>query len=376
MILFRLFLLILVLQCFKLNAQLRTFPSRYINKIINDTTEISKPQFMMYPVVAYAPETSIEFGFSGLYVRYAKKDTTNRLSEINAFTFYTLQNQFGGFFEHAIYSDKNNWFFLGKLKFQSFPLSYYGIGPDTKNEKLARVDAFQVQIKERVLRKVYKSFYAGLEFDFQHLGNVHFKDYNESQIYEKPLGYEGSTNLGFGAGILFDNRHNVLNVREGIFAELAFLHYEKKLGSQFTFTSVFSDFRYFHPIKKRNVLAFQYLGQYTIGNPPFNQMALMGGEMMMRGYYTGRYRDRNLMAFQTEFRMLPFKFAKRFGATVFASSGVVSHTISQIKRSHLVYSGGTGIRFLLFPKKDIWTRLDFAITEEVHGFYLFIGEAF
>ncbi len=292
---------------------------------------------MMYPVVAYAPETSVELGFSGLYVRYAKGDTTNRLSEINAFVFYTLQNQFGGFFEHAIYSDKNEWFFLGKLKFQSFPLSYYGIGPGAPNLKLARVDAFQTQIKERVLKKVYKSFYTGLEFDLQHLGNVNFKDYDTNTTYTKPLGNTGSTNFGLGAGVLFDNRHNVLNVRKGIFAELAFIHYDQSFGSQFTFTSIFSDFRYFHPVRKRNVLAFQYLGQYTLGNPPFNQMALMGGEMMMRGYYTGRYRDRNLMAFQTEYRMLPFKFAKRFGASIFASTGVVSHTLSDIKCSHLVY---------------------------------------
>jgi hypothetical protein len=362
--------------CLNSWAQLRTFPKRYIQKIINDTTDISKPQFMMYPVLAYSPETNIELGLSSLYVRYAKGDTTNRLSEINAFVFYTLENQFGGFFEHALYSDKNEWFFLGKLKFQSFPLYYYGIGPTTPNQKLARVDAFQVQIKERVLRKVYKSIYAGLEFDFQHLGNVSFKDYDQTISYQKPLGHEGSTNLGLGTGVLFDNRHNVLNVREGMFAELAFLHYDQKFGSQFTFTSIFSDFRYFHPIRKRNVLAFQYLGQFTLGNPPFNQMALMGGEMMMRGYYTGRYRDRNIMAFQTEYRMLPFKFAKRFGASIFASTGVVSHTISGINKSHLVYAGGAGIRFLLFPKKDIWTRLDFAITEEGHGFYLFIGEAF
>ncbi|MES2587812.1 MAG: BamA/TamA family outer membrane protein [Bacteroidota bacterium] len=359
-----------------LHAQIRTFPKRYIQKIINDTTDISKPQFMSYPVVAYSPETSVELGLSGLYVRYAKGDTTNRLSEINAFTFYTLHKQFGGFFEHAIYSDKNEWFFLGKLKFQSFPLSYYGVGPETIDKKIARVNAFQVQIKERILKKVYKSIYAGVEFDLQHLGNVDFVDYDKNHIYEKPLGHLGSTNFGFGSGILFDNRHNVLNVRKGLFAELAFIHYDQKFGSQFTFTSIFSDFRCFIPIKKRNVLAFQYLGQFSLGNPPFNQMALMGGEMIMRGYYTGRYRDENLLSFQAEYRMLPFKFAKRFGASIFTSTGVVAPSLSTINSKNFVLAGGAGLRFLLFPKKDIWTRLDFALTKEGYGFYLFIGEAF
>lgn len=351
-------------------------PRNYIHKIFYDTTDISKPQFLVYPVAAYAPETSVEFGLSGLYVRYAQGDTNNRLSEINGFTFYTLRKQFGGFFEHAIYSHRNTWFFLGKMKFQSFPLSYYGIGPTTENEKLAVVDAVQFQLKERVLRKVYKSFYAGLELDFQHLSNVEFESHDPSTNLELPLGHEGSNNFGLGAGVLFDNRHNVLNVRHGAFAEVAFLHYDRLYGSDYTFTSIFTDFRWFHPMKKRNVLALHALGQFSIGDPPFNQLALMGGETMMRGYYTGRYRDKNLLAMQAEYRMLPVKFTKRFGATVFGGVGTVSRTLESLKAEYLVLSGGLGLRFLLFPKKDIWTRVDFAFTREGHGVYIFIGEAF
>jgi hypothetical protein len=357
-------------------SQLKTLPKRYLQKVFMDTTSISKPQFLAYPVVAFSPETSWEIGLSGLYVRYAKGDTTNRLSEISAFTFYTFQKQYGGYLEHALYSDKNTWFFLGRMKFQSFPLSYYGIGPSTPNVKLARVDAFQFQIKERVLRKVYKNIYTGLEFDFHRLGNVNFVDYEGVPIYQKPLGSEGSTNFGVGLGLLYDNRHNVLNVRDGLFAELAFIHYHKSIGSSFTFTTINTDIRYFKPIRKRNVLAMQALGQFSVGQPPFNQLALMGGEMMMRGYYTGRYRDRNLIAFQTEYRMLPFSFAKRFGATVFASAGAVSPSLTSFKSANIVFAGGAGFRFLLFPKKDVWTRIDFAITNDGPGVYLFIGEAF
>ena len=39
-------------------------------------------------------------------------------------------------------------------------------------------------------------------------------------------------------------------------------------------------------------------------------------------------------------------------------------------------TAGAGLRFLLFPEKDIYTRLDFAITQEGSGVYFFIGEAF
>lgn len=341
-----------------------------------DTTSKEESQLLAYPIIAYAPETSLELGASILYVSYANHDTTNRLSEINGTVFYTIRNQFGALFEHALYSDHNTWFLLGKLKAQSFPLSYYGIGPTTPDLKLAQVNAFQLQIKERLLHKVHSNFYVGLEAELQHLGNVDFEDHEPGTVYTKPLGHGGSTNTGLGLGMLYDNRHNVLNVRDGFFSELAFLHYSPHLGTGYEFTSIFTDVRWFTPIRKRNVLAAQLVGQFTYGHPPFNQLALMGGENIMRGYYLGRFRDRNLVATQAEYRMLPFPFAKRWGAAVFGSTGVVFNSLSNLEGDHVVFAGGAGLRFQLFPKKDVWVRCDLAFTREGTGVYVFIGEAF
>ncbi|MDF3028668.1 MAG: surface antigen [Fluviicola sp.] len=371
-------LILLAITCsFQSYSQKKqSFPVRYFKRIFFDTMPKERAQFLAYPTIAYSPETSLELGLSALYVRYAKGDTNNRLSEINGFAFYTFQNQFGGIIEHALYTDKNTWFFLGKLKFQSFPLTFYGIGASAPNIKLSKVEAFQFQLKERALHKLHGNFYAGLEFDLQHLGRVQFNDYDTSNYYEKPLGHEGSTNLGIGMGLLYDNRHNVLNVRHGFFSELAFLYYGPQFGGKYEFSSIFTDIRWFHPIRKRNVLALHAVGQFSFGNPPFNQLALLGGESIMRGYYLGRFRDRNLIAAQAEYRMLPFSFAKRWGASVFAGTGFVYNTFSSVESNHLLVAAGAGLRFLLFRKKDVWVRLDVAFTKEGQGVYIFIGEAF
>jgi hypothetical protein len=352
---------------------------RYIDGIINDTSDISKPQFIVYPTVAYSPETSWEFGLSSLLVYYAKQDTSNRISEINGFTFFTLENQYGLWFDHAIYSDQDKWFFLGRLRFQSFPLFYHGIGNDSPEDYIARVDANQIFIKERVLRKVKKNLFLGLEMDFQRLNAVDFVPAEGANgIQELPLGSQGSTNLGFGIGLVHDNRHNVLNVRKGFFSELALLHYNQSWGSTYDFTTVISDTRLYRAVGDHNVFATQLLGQFNSGDVPFNQLALLGGESIMRGYYYGRYRDRNQVAAQFEYRFLPipFGFTDRIGAAVFAGAGKVFPELSSFNLSNIVVSGGAGIRFLLFPKKDIYTRFDVAFTQEGPGFYLFIGEAF
>lgn len=368
----------LLLLCGHLSYS-QNFVKRYINNIINDTSDISKAQFIVYPVVGYAPETSWEFGLSSLIVYNAKQDTSNRLSEINGFTFFTLENQYGLWFDHAIYSDEDKWFFLGKLRFQSFPLFYHGIGSKTPEDYIARVDANQIFIKERVLRKVRQDLFVGLEADFQRLSSVDFVPAEDrSDLQELPLGNQGSSNLGFGIGLVYDNRHNVLNVRKGFFSELALLNYNQAWGSTYDFTSVISDTRIYRPVGENNVFAAQLLGQFNAGDVPFNQLALMGGENIMRGYYYGRYRDRNQLAAQFEYRFLPipFNFTDRLGAVVFAGAGKVFPELSSFNLSDLVVSGGAGIRFLLFPKKDIYTRFDVALTQEGPGFYLFIGEAF
>lgn len=361
------------------SANAQDFAKRYWNSLVNDTSDLSQPQMLVYPTLAYAPETSWEIGLSSLYVYFAKQDTTNRLSEINAFTFFTLENQYGLWFDHALYSDQDRWFFLGKLRFQSFPLFYHGIGVDTPEEYTARVEANQIIVKERVLRKLKNNLFLGVELDYQRLAAVDFVLADPgAQAFEMPLGNEGSNNVGLGVGLVQDNRHNVLNVREGFFSELAFLHYNPAWGSSFNFTSILSDTRVYRPIGNNNVLAAQLLGQFNFGDVPFNQLALMGGESMMRGYYYGRYRDNNQVAAQVEYRFLPipFSFTDRIGAAVFAGAGSVFNQVNEVDISNFVVSGGAGLRFLLFPKKDIWTRLDFAFTREGTGFYLFIGESF
>ncbi len=345
------------------------------NAVFNDTSAIERPKFIAYPTLAYAPETKWEIGVSAIYVYYTNRDTTNRLSEVNMFSFITLEQQYGLWLDHALYGDRDKWFFLGKLRWQRFPLLYFGVGPDTDGEELAQIDAGSFALRERILRQIKGGFYIGLETDFQRLSNVEVLPLSERPFM--PLtGAGGFTNLGLGLGLVYDNRHNVLNVRKGFFGEMGFLRYDDAWFSDYEFTSYFLDARYYHQTNKTQVLATQLYLNHVNGNAPFNQVSLMGGESLMRGYYLGRYRDNTLLAAQTEYRFLPFPFSKRWGAAAFIGAGTVSQDLYSIDLSKLKVSGGAGVRFLIFRSKDIFTRFDVAFTEDGPGYYFFIGEAF
>ena len=343
------------------------------NKMFNDTTSGADPKWIAYPTLAYSPETSWEIGVSAVLLYYAKRDTSNRLSEVSGFSFFTLESQYGAFFEHALYSNKDKWFGLGKIKIQSYPLAYYGIGTNIAGNELAIANANSLLIRERLLRKIKGNWYLGMELDYERLSKVNFDWIDNKRPKGFILGEDGYSNLGLGLGLVYDSRHNVLNVRHGFLSEIGYLFYHPVWGSTNKLNTLFIDNRAFFEYRKRNVVAMQMIGQFSQGEVPFNQLSMIGGETMMRGYYLGKYRDNNMVALQIEHRWLPFKFSKRIGGAVFSGIGSVSPNLHFDK---LLWSVGGGLRVLLFPKRDVYTRLDVGFNPDGYGVYLFIGEAF
>ncbi|WP_234735511.1 BamA/TamA family outer membrane protein [Tellurirhabdus bombi] len=374
--------LLILLWLLQQSTQAQTFrPWQWVKQMagqfVSDTASPAKPRFLLYPTIAYAPETSLELGISSVYLYHAKNDyEKNRLSEAQLFGFVTLLGQYGLNLDHALYGDDDRYFFLGKGRLQKFPLLYYGIGPNTSGSNSATVDALNIQLRERVLRKIRPNFFGGIEADFQRLSSVNFHQPEDGNPYPLPLGGTGSTNIGLGLGLVYDNRHNVMNVRDGFFAEVAYLNYNRAWGSNLNFTNVNVDLRLYRPVREQQVLAWQAFGSFQNGNVPFNQLALLGGEMLMRGYYAGRYRDKNYVATQLEYRFLPLPFSKRLGAAAFVAAGTVAPKIGAFQIKNILPTGGFGVRYFLYPKKDIFLRLDVGFTREGPGFYIFTGESF
>lgn len=349
---------------------------RFVYNTLHDTSSAASSRILIFPTAGFSPETSLEVGVRVFSLYYAKNDTTvNRLSEVVLYGFVTLRGQFGGQLENAIYSDKNTYYLLGRARYQQFPLLFYGIGPDSKPGNPALVNSNYVQVRQRGLRRVVGNLYAGVELDFQSLQRVTFERVDPGS-FELPLGGRGSNTLELGGALVYDNRKNVLNVRKGAFLELAALR-NVPLGNDFRFSRLLFDGRLFRPLGKPNrVIAFQATGTFMNGDVPFNNLALLGGESAMRGYYLGRYRDKNLLAAQTEVRWLPFGFSKRWGGTLFAGLGTVAPSLDAIRLNQVRWAAGFGLRFLFFQKKDVYLRGDLGFTREGTGLYFSLGEAF
>jgi hypothetical protein len=98
-----------------------------------------------------------------------------------------------------------------------------------------------------------------------------------------------------------------------------------------------------------------------------------GGENIMRGYYSGRFRDKILASFQAEYR---FPVWWKLGLAAFLGAGDVSDMLGHLKLAPFKLSAGWGIRFKASSQEGATIRLDFGYGKNCSGMYFTAKEAF
>lgn len=151
------------------------------------------------------------------------------------------------------------------------------------------------------------------------------------------------------------------------------------LGSDNDYIDTDYALRYYTSTAKNQVLAFSVNGGFATGDVPFDGYQNYGVRNSLRGYTTGKYKGRNMVAAQAEYR---WNFYKRWGAVAFAGTGSIwgtdeEDTGEQAFKRDWLPSMGTGLRFMVSPVKKINLRLDYAWgVDGNQGLYFGVMEAF
>lgn len=342
-----------------------------------DTTEAVREKnggWVALPVVYYTPET--RFGFGALGMRLFSldpADTSVRTSNIQLYGLYTLNKQLMISPSYTLFFPEEKYILDGNLAYFKFPRYYFGIGNDLAEAGKELVDYTLIRLENRLLRKLDQQLFGGIQWNYYKVFNVEQK---EGGLLEstQPYGWNGYTASGLGAALVFDSRDLVVNPSGGSYLELGALFNGSLTGSGYTYNHYTLDARKYYQIHpNRHILAFQLVGNFTSGEVPFLQLSQLGSATIMRGYYQGRYRDKNLLAAQAEYR-LPVWW--RIGAAAFAGLGDVAPELDEFSLSTLKPTYGLGLRFMVNESEKVNIRFDYAWGMETSGFYLEITEAF
>lgn len=357
-------LLILSLQRFAIAAQ---------GPVQNDSTTSRKVGVLPLPAFGYSPETRWYAGAVVLLTTRLHLDTLTRTSNFKVEGNYTQNKQLILSSEWNVFSKGDRLFFSGEAAYLKFPENFYGIGNTTTEAMEENYDSKRIEFNAMLLRRLPQYWYMGPRYQLQHMYAVVPTPEGILENSAVP-GSEGGTSSGAGAAIAFDNRKNILNPQQGAYALLAVTSFHKVFGSDFQFTRFELDLRKYFPLPWRHLLAVQGYGVFNSGNPPFRMMGLLGSDSDMRGYYRGRYRDKQYMALQAEYR---FPIFWRIGGTAFGGAGDVAPQLRAFDLQEFKPSYGLGLRFLIDRQENINLRFDYAIGKNgANGFYVSFGEAF
>lgn len=343
-----------------------------------------KPSFIPFPIVFSQPETGLGYGLAVLPVFRLGTDTVTRKSSARLIGWRTQKKQSLVQLTHIVFTPGERYFFAGEASYYNqFPINYYGFGPETRLADKSVIEYKVFVFNQRALKRLAPGLFAGLQYRLTNLRDVRVNEGIDdnplnSRLFDRPAReYQQNTRIsGLGPALLYDVRDNVLSTFRGNYLELSALLNRDALGSDYRFTRYQLDARHFRPLTKDNktILALQVVGQFQSGYVPFRELANLGGANLLRGYYEGRYRDRQLLAAQAEVRRVLFG---RFNGVLFGGVGQVGNTLREFDEGGVKVAGGAGLRFRFNRLDRLNVRLDYGVgSGKSSGVYFSIGEAF
>jgi len=172
--------------------------------------------------------------------------------------------------------------------------------------------------------------------------------------------------------IEFDSRDHEQFPRNGWFVSGRSVLYRESMGSDFE-TDIFSlAVNRYLPMGEQNVLALRAYARSTGNNAPFFLLSTFGGSTDLRGYPSGRYRDRMMYAVQSEYR---WQYNDSWIFTGFAGVGEVAESFGDFG-SNFLPAAGIGVRYVLSKKHKVGLSADIAVGNDGTEFYFGVGEAF
>lgn len=343
-----------------------------------DTTR--KPSFLVLPGASYAQETGFKVALTGLYSFYTdRKDSLIRNSTVEASISYTEKKQTQAKVITEIWTKNNDYRYYGDIRYANFPYNFYGLGANTLsanknliNEKRFR---FMAGVDKRIFNKYYIGFIAAFE-------NYKYEDKQPGGIFENSdlYGKNGGKYVSLGLEQFIDTRNNNTYTTKGQFAKLTLSYAPNFFGGEnYNGGLIQFNYRYFQPLNPKLTLGFNGVyNSLTSHDAPFYLLQRMGNDQIMRGYYQGRYNDRNYAAVQSELR---YRIVPRFGVVAFGGVGSV-YGISDFNGSNLKPNYGGGLRYFFDLERSLSIRVDYGWGQKVPGekrqggVYFSLGEAF
>jgi len=317
---------------------------------------------------SYSEATSLEIAalVSGLY--RTRHDSLTPRSDISIYG----QGSITGFYNfgikgtHIFPSDKIR--IVYDANFCHFPLKFWGIGYDNGINKENESDytLLESAMTVQCLWKLPHDIFLGPTFNF---------NYQKATKVERPELWQGEDmrqfSYGFGVVLSIDKRDLPTNASKGYYIGFHQQFFPGFMGNDYVFSMTEVSAMYYRSFWKSGTMAFRLHGAAAYGNPSWGMLPTLDNGNAVRGYYEGRYRDKNEADVIVELRQHVWR---RNGIVVWAGVGTVFNRMRDISWHTLLPTYGVGYRWEF--KKKVNVRLDIGFGKHSKSIHVGINEAF
>jgi hypothetical protein len=368
---------------------------------------------LILPNISSNPSNGFLLGVGGTFGWYMGPKENTRVSAAPFTVAVTSKKQLITFVKSNIYTKENNFFLQGDWRFYLYSQPTYGLGtnsPDTINlpggvhwageggatDTLAFPMKYNyVKFSEIVNRKIIENFYVGVGYHFDYyyaINDEHLhldstpQQLTPHYVYSKKYQYDTTQYMmsGLSANVVYDSRDNQANPYKGIYANINYRYNFSFLGSDHDASELWMEFRTYVGLSKkkaRHLIAFWAFGDFNLtGDLPYMTLPSLGGDQRARsgrGYVNGRFRGKNLVYGEVEWRFPIWPCSNIIGGVVFVNATTTDNPARNIALFQYIKPAvGFGLRVMVNKYFRTNINLDFAIGSKSSGFYFSGQETF
>lgn len=332
------------------------------------------------PSIIYEPHTRLA-AYLGGSIAYRAKQAN--ISSIYPTLGYTQNKQLVFHTASNLWLPNNRFNVMADWRAMYYPQWTYGLGSYTSQANAILLSYSYIRLYQSLSRAVRPNLYVGGGYSLDYHWNIQQSDSRGDGVEtpEYDLTQSRSVSSGLSMNILYDSRGNLLNPKAGWFTNVQFRFNLRGLGSDSNYQSLLIDVRKYVrlPAQSANLLAIWSYNSLTLnGNPPYLDLPSTGWDAnnnQGRGYIQGRFRSKNLLYAETEYR---FRILRNglLGGVAFVNTHLVTESVTG-QLSRLIPAGGAGLRVKLNKLSNVNFAADYAVgLDGSRSIYFNIGELF
>lgn len=350
---------------------------KYFEQSSVDKTAYKRFDVTFVGAPTYSSTTGLGLGVmaAGLY-RIDRTDFQIPPSTVSLFVRATLKGVYTVGIEGINIFKDNRDRLTYRVAFVSQPTDFWGVGYDAAvNNTPINYTSNNQQVELSYYHRLCRNLYIGARVNFDYI----YAKRGDRELIAPYINGGKSESLSTGLSLLleYDSRDFIPNPHSGVYVSLQAMSRPKAFANGVDNSyKIAGTASYYQQLWKGGILALDLYVESNSDHTPWQLYARMGSKYRMRGYYEGRFTDRNMVTAQAELRQ---RVWRRIGVAVWGGAGNCFSSWSNYQWSHTLPNYGIGLRWEF--KKRVNVRFDYGFGGKVNGklingFQVLLNEAF